>query len=139
MKKKEIIIILVILIVGFLVWKYMPAGSTSVSLSTGTPVTQAESVQTKVDKVYYDGLNFIPSTIVVNKGDSVTFINSTTGKMSVASNPHPSHTDYPEFDQYKSSAKGLTSFTFVFDKVGVWGYHNHAAPNIGGTITVIAK
>lgn len=102
-----------------------------------TPVTATQTVPaTKTVTVTYDGKSFSPSIVTIKNGDSVTFINSSTGGMSVASNPHPTHTIYPEFDQYKTSAKGQKEFTFTFTKVGSWGYHNHLNPGVGGTVVV---
>lgn len=53
----------------------------------------------------------------------------------VASNPHPYHTDYPEFNARAASSSGAT-FTFLFNKVGTWGYHNHLQPNHQAVVVV---
>lgn len=79
---------------------------------------------------------FSPTEVTVKKGQKVKFINKTTGKMSVASDPHPDHTIYPEFDQYKTSQRGMVEFEFTFDKVGEWGYHNHLNSSQIGKIIV---
>ncbi|OHA87009.1 MAG: hypothetical protein A2644_00945 [Candidatus Zambryskibacteria bacterium RIFCSPHIGHO2_01_FULL_39_63] len=107
----------------------------------GVPVPDGTKMETgtvseSVVTVTYNGSVFSPKTITVKKGDSVTFINESNGGMSVASDPHPSHTIYPEFDQYKSAEKGKKSYTFVFDKIGSWGYHNHLNSSAVGMVTV---
>lgn len=101
--------------------------------------TNADGVATDANTitVIYNGTSFVPKDVTVLEGESVTFVNQSGGRMSVASNPHPMHTDYPEFDQYKSPQRGQNSYTFVFEKVGTWGYHDHQNPAAGGTITVI--
>lgn len=86
--------------------------------------------------ITYNGTGYLPKTVTVKKGDSVTFVNESDGGMSTASDPHPSHSIYPEFDQYKSSQRGQKSYTFVFDKVGTWGYHNHLNSSAVGTVVV---
>ncbi len=84
-----------------------------------TPVTVTQTAPTpKTVTVTYDGTSFSPSMVTINNGDSITFINNNSSSMSVASNPHPTHTIYPEFDQYKTSARGQKEFTFTFTKVG---------------------
>lgn len=95
---------------------------------------QMEPVQNPV--VEKTDTGFSPATVTIKKGTTVKFINKTSAKMSVASDPHPTHTNYPEFDQYKSDAKGKTEYDFTFEKVGTWGYHNHINPSETGTIIV---
>jgi len=87
-------------------------------------------------EIDYTTSGFSPKTVTVKKGTKVAFINKSDNKMDVASNPHPTHTDYPELDQFKSSQKGQAEYDFVFDKVGTWGYHNHAKPGDLGTVIV---
>lgn len=86
--------------------------------------------------VIYTDSGFSPGTLTIKQGQTVTFENQSSSGMSVASNPHPTHTDYPEFDQYKSSQRGQQTYTFTFEKVGRWGFHNHLNPSSGGTIIV---
>lgn len=100
-------------------------------------VTLAPTEQVmKTPAVEYGPSGFVPATITVKKGTAVLFVNKSGVKMSVASNPHPTHTDYPEFDQYKTDARGKDEFVFTFEKVGSWGYHNHAKSSDGGTVVV---
>ena len=53
----------------------------------------------------------------------------------VASNPHPIHTDYSDFDAKRGYAKG-ERYSFTFFKQGTWKYHNHLNPGEGGVIVV---
>ena len=87
-------------------------------------------------EVDYTATGFSPVSISIKKGGKVKFVNKTSGPMSVASNPHPTHTDYPGLDQYKSPQKGQAEYDFTFDKVGTWAYHNHAKPGDVGTVVV---
>lgn len=122
------------------------ATSTSGATSTGIigTVTNATSTVTgtttislpKTGTVTYTDSGFSPKTLIVAKGGTVTFINRSSQNMWVASDPHPTHTGYPAFDQKKSVANGAV-YTFIFDKTGSWNYHNHvSSPQHNGTIIV---
>ena len=57
---------------------------------------------------------------------------------------HPSHSAYPEKGGCISSAfdacRGLKegeSWSFIFNQVGKWGYHNHLNSRITGVVEVI--
>jgi len=82
--------------------------------------------------VAYTDNGFEPKTIEVAIGTKVTFTNKSGKRMWVASNEHPTHEIYKEFDQ---GAAG-TTYSFVFDKKGTWTYHNHVSPGHVGTIIV---
>ncbi len=96
--------------------------------------------------VEYTDAGFSPASLTVKVGDTVTFVNHSSGKMWVASDPHPTHEGYsgtpasvhcPDtagtaFDQCSIG----NTYTFTFQKVGTWGYHNHTNRNQGGTIIV---
>lgn len=102
--------------------------------TTPAPTPTVATIEEPIVELSDSG--FSPATVTVKQGQKVKFVNSSAGKMSVASNPHPTHTIYPEFDQYKTSQRGMAQFEFTFEKVGTWGYHNHANPSQTGTIIV---
>ncbi len=87
-------------------------------------------------QVVYTSNGFTPQTVTIKKGDTVTFENKTGRSASVASNNHPTHLLYPEFDQYKTDQRGKDEFKFTFTKVGSWGYHDHLNAGMGGTVIV---
>lgn len=78
---------------------------------------------------------FIPAKVTVKLGDTVEWANESSKEMWVASAPHPSHTDYPEFDQLKG-VPGGGSYSFTFTKPGTWKYHNHLNPGNFGSVEV---
>lgn len=80
---------------------------------------------------------FSPKNIVILKGDTVAFKSLTGKPFWPASNDHPDHTIYPEFDPGRLIMPPAT-WSFTFDKLGSWGYHNHVNPNMLGSVTVIA-
>lgn len=82
------------------------------------------------DKIY------TPKNLHIKVGERVTFINKDSEKAYwPASNIHPTHEIYGEFDPKKSVRSG-ESWSFVFNKKGEWKYHDHLFPEIVGTIVV---
>ncbi len=86
--------------------------------------------------VSYTDSGYYPNNIKINKGESVEFKNNSSVKMWVASDSHPSHSMLPSFDQFGVSEVN-ESYIYTFDKVGVWGYHDHINATRVGTIEVI--
>lgn len=81
---------------------------------------------------------FLPSQLTIQKGDTVTFKN-TAGKMFwPASNLHPTHSIYSEFDP-KRSIKSNETWSFTFNKTGDWKFHDHLDPYYIGEIRVLDK
>jgi len=80
---------------------------------------------------------FYPKRMTVHLSETVTF-RTTTGKpFWPASNVHPIHELYPEFDPQKPVAPG-TSWQFTFTREGKWRFHDHIYPEFRGTILVLA-
>jgi len=79
---------------------------------------------------------FSPQDIAIHQGDTVRFVTTRDKEFWPASNVHPSHTIYPEFDP-QQPIEANASWIFRFDKVGVWKFHDHLAPSYQGTITVV--
>ncbi len=94
-----------------------------------------EGVDVQVFEVVYDGVAFSPSTVSVKNGDIIIFKNNSKVDFWPASNPHPLHTDYPEFDPKKPVGAGKT-FEFKFIKVGTWKFHDHLNPAVRGVVVV---
>lgn len=91
-----------------------------------------------VVQVDFDGQSFNPKSVNIKVGDIVIFKNNSSQDFWPASNPHPIHTDYPEFDAKQAIAPG-GKYQFKFEKAGNWGYHDHLNPSMNGTINVSSK
>lgn len=113
-----------------------PTGTTSSSVS-GTVVGGATTTNSapRTATITYTSSGFSPKTLIIADGGTVTFVNSSSENMRVASDPHPLHTNYPGFDQINPTGNG-GMWSFTFTRVGSWGYHNHANPTQSGTIIV---
>lgn len=85
-------------------------------------------------KVSVTDNGFEPSSVTIGAGQTVTFTNNSSNPVFVASDPHPTHTNLPEF-QSKNVAVG-ESYSFTFNQLGSWGYHNHLNPSVRGTVVV---
>ena len=79
---------------------------------------------------------FEPKELTVTEGDEVLFINNDDTDRWPASNFHPTHTLYSEFDTMQGIAPG-ESWKFTFNKVGTWRMHDHLFPHMTGTIIVL--
>ena len=79
--------------------------------------------------------SFEPTKISIKKGTTVTFVNKGEDDHWPASNIHPTHEIYPEFDPHKPILPG-NSWSFTFDKKGIWRFHDHIFPQLTGAVTV---
>lgn len=99
-----------------------------------TPQPQPQAPKVETVTVTYGDDGFSPKEVTIAKGSTVNFINKSQMPLWVASDPHPEHTDYPEFDviygrdQYPRMGE---DFSFTFEKVGTWKYHSHTASGDG--------
>lgn len=108
------------------------------NISPATPEeisTTTASVPKQKHEVVYTADGFSPAVTSVKIGEAVTFINKSGESFWPAPRPHPTHTDYPEFDAKGEIADGKT-YEFTFTKAGKWGYHNHLNPKMVGVIVV---
>ncbi len=96
------------------------------------PVTAAQATAMTVT---YSDTGFSPSMITVKAGTTVTFKNTSSGSMWVASDPHPAHTDLPGFDEKNAVAAGGT-YQYTFTEKGTHGFHNHFHSSHTGTAIV---
>lgn len=86
-------------------------------------------VVTRTDK------GFSPKNVTLKKNDTILF-KTNQGKMFwPASDNHPVHTIYSEFDSKRPIPAGQ-SWSFTFKKEGTWGFHDHLNPYSEGKITV---
>lgn len=80
---------------------------------------------------------YSPNYIKIHIGEPVTFKNEREEPFWPASNLHPTHEIYSEFDPKRQLGKNET-WSFTFDKAGIWSYHDHLHPNNTGTVEVLA-
>lgn len=155
-KAVSIIVIIIVVIAGVWYFVMQPPSAAPVTSDTSNanaltaPAATATSSQAVT--IMYTGSGFSPANVTVQKGQTVTWVNQSSGKMWIASGVHPLHTLYDGtsvaqhctngapnsasvFDQCAATGAG-SSFSFTFDKVGSWTYHNHTNPTSFGTVVV---
>jgi len=109
--------------------------------------TEQSSDEQDTTVITHTNSGFSPETVTVEAGETVVW-ESETGNMWVASDQHPTHTEYSgtsrtehcqngdqtsaAFDQCSTG----NSFSFTFEKTGEWSYHNHENSFQGGTVVV---
>lgn len=107
--------------------------SPATSSATAEKITVRES-QSYTVSVTSDG--FSPRELTIKKGDKVTWVNKTDHAIWPASAFHPTHEVYPAFDALRGFSQNESPYSFVFDKVGSWKYHDHLNPSWTGVIEV---
>lgn len=78
---------------------------------------------------------FHPRTLTVSAGETVTFKNKTDKYFWPASDLHPSHDLYPDFDPQEPIAPDGT-WSYTFTEPGTYRYHDHLAASYFGIIRV---
>jgi plastocyanin len=94
--------------------------------------------QTPITIVEINEEGFSPREVTVKVGDTVAFTNTGTDNHWPASDPHPVHTIYSEFDPRRALLPG-ESWSFAFDRAGTWRFHDHYHPSNRGTVQVLNK
>lgn len=122
-----------------------PQPATPPPAPTAPPPTPPAAVtpQPKTVTITMNSQGFSPAEVAIKKGDVVLFKNTGTEAMWPASAVHPSHDVYPEkggclgskFDACKGVKAG-ESWSFTFNSVGSWSYHDHLSPGLRGKIIV---
>lgn len=79
---------------------------------------------------------FSPSKLTIKIGDTVTFISKSGKSFWPASDPHPTHQIFSDFDS-KKPIETNTPWIFTFSRAGTWKYHDHLNFTYSGTITVL--
>lgn len=146
MTRRGLVLTFTAVIVGIVLLFFLITSSDSNSEQTNTAVTvnnerkdNSKEPAFKEDSdpltVEYTNNGFFPEILSIKKNEVVTFINRSSRSMWIASNRHPVHTIYPEFDQ-KSVSKTGEEYSFKFDRIGEWKYHDHINPRAGGLVIV---
>jgi len=152
-----IVIVAVVLVGGyFLFFRSTPrstpliSGSSSIQPTVQPTISEqpfqpltSKAPAAKENVVTYTDSGYSPSILKIKKGETVIFKNQSSRAMWTASAVHPTHRVYPTsggclgstFDACAGIQPG-NSWSFNFDIVGSWKYHNHLNPGDTGTIVV---
>jgi plastocyanin len=80
-----------------------------------------------------------PSSVTINNGESVTFVNNDSRVHEMASDPHPVHTDCPPINALGTLQPGQSRLTNAMTTSRTCGFHDHlndTNANLKGTIVI---
>ena len=111
--------------------------------ATDSEIKNISETESEKLLVNYSDTGYSPNTLNVKVGTTVTFQNNSLFTMWPASAFHPTHAVYPTtggclgstFDACKGVLPG-ESWSFKFDKIGNWKYHDHLKPSFFGAVVV---
>ena len=78
---------------------------------------------------------YAPTELTIRAGTVVTWVNRDALGHWPASDFHPTHTLYPEFDSREPIEPGR-SWSFRFEQQGTWRWHDHLFSHLRGRIVV---
>lgn len=102
------------------------------SAEKGNP---AENEHFKSHYIVLSDSGFEPGKLTIRKGDEVVFLSKRSFPFWPASDIHPTHDIYPEFDSKRPLAVH-ERFTLRFNRIGKWRFHDHVSPHFMGEISV---
>lgn len=123
-----VVLVLFLVVVGVIAYSF----SSSNSSNSGTAALS--SLAPAQVSITSDG--FIPATISVKVGQAVTWTNTDSAPHIVASDPYPNDNALAGFDSKQDLYKN-DHYSFVFNKVGTYTYHDDLNPyTFEGTVIV---
>lgn len=126
-----IYLIIGVLVYGVVYYLYL---NRSITPSSPTvPTGQITPDQTRAE-ISISSTGFVPSSVSVKVGGTVTWNNLGTNISNVSSAPHPTHTDYPPLNLGDINPGASVSLTFP--TAGTYYFHNHLDSSQFGSITV---
>ena len=102
-----------------------------------SPMATSPTVVTNTITITSSGVN--PKNVQIAAGSRVLFVNNDSRSHTMASNPHPDHTDCPEINQVGFLEAGQTRETGNLVVVRTCGFHDHDNPDtaaLQGSITI---
>ena len=122
--------IILIIIVASIFWFYFGGkGGEGPVFITKEEITPEDAV------VIVNENGFKPQELTIKTGTRVVWLNETKTYIWPASNLHPTHEIYPEFDPQEPYEPNR-AWVFEFKKTGEWDYHDHLKPNVRGKVIV---
>lgn len=106
--------------------------STAYTLADSPTLNVRDSI---THEISMDDTNFSVTELVISQGDTVIFKNIGQEEHWPASNLHPTHEVYSDFDSL-SGIKPGDSWSMIFTKPGTWRFHDHLVPSIVGSVEV---
>jgi plastocyanin len=128
-KKYLLTTVIILLVAGATVFYFLQQKPAPTKFFPASEVSDTDLIVT------IDDTSVNPAELAVKKGQRVIFINKSKDFAWPASNPHPTHTDYPEFDP-REPLDVNEAWSFTFTNTGEWKHHDHLKPSRRGVIRV---
>lgn len=124
-------IILIIVIIGAIGALILTVNRRNVKPASTEDTSTNSSV---ADIISIENNRFIPTSVRIKVGDSITFSNNDNSAHQIESDPHPIHTDYLPLNigLLEMGDKSTVKFT----STGTFGFHDHLNPSINGKVVV---
>ena len=130
-------LLIIIVLIGFAAaLTYLGEVSPDLSVANGNSVGSPSERQARIYTVYYGFGVFSPTNIRIHVGDSVRFQNDSNLPIRIVSSTINGVAELPGFDSVGDVPPDST-FTYTFNKDGIFGYHN--ARNLAEEGTVIVR
>ena len=100
-------------------------------VTTPAPPTGEPNPTTATITIGTDG-RVTPSSVTIAPGGRVTMINNDSRSHDMQSDPHPEHTQCPEFNQIGFLTTGQSRASGNFNTARTCGYHDHNLPDNTG-------
>lgn len=148
MNNKAIILVLIVIAIsaftywqGYLKWPveslFQTPRSSIEEPAAGDKTPARSGVIREPYTVEITDVGFKPSTLEINSGDIVKFVNRGNRDHWPASGTHPTHELCPGFDAFHGLIHNEEySYTFNFKAPRICPFHDHLDPTLKGTITI---
>lgn len=138
MNRFFLLLIAAIIIIGGIVLSNNKGfkNTTEVKQTVTQPVTsiQPTNANSKETTIMVTSSGFEPQALKIKAGIRVVWINKSSGLATINSAVHPTHLVYPPLNLGEFG--NGSSVQLVFDKPGIYKYHNHLNPGQTGEIVV---
>ena len=91
--------------------------------------------QPVVHTVFMEADGFHPRVLTIKQRDTVTWVNNDIRPHWPSTDLHPVHLNYPGLDPFRELFPG-EEWSFIFNRIGEWGIHDHIYADLTGTIIV---
>ncbi len=118
-------IVVPLIIVSFLIF----SGCTPAA----APVDSSDTTGAVI--IHMPATGFDPAKLTIKQGTKVCYVNDDPEARWPASNIHPTHEIYSDFDS-KTPVRSGDTWCFTFTKSGIWQFHDHLYSEFVGTVTV---
>lgn len=139
MSKKIILSIFVVvagaLAVAVFAWRSTMLAPGGVSIPEQDRKAFTRGVQAGDVVIHITEEGFSPEEVSIKKGETVTWVNDDEDFHWPASDLHPTHEIYSAFDPKEPIGKNET-WSFAFDRIGEWRFHDHLRPRWRGMVRV---